>query len=85
MSEEKPWKKGIFEIAQETSSTIQPFRIKYTPLREAAYIDDDFLPAHLYQLIKLGGLEASIEFHEPITEIKDPIQECEKWRQWSKI
>ena len=83
MHEQKAWRKGAFEIAHETDRFIQPFRIRYKPLRKAAYIDNDFFPVHLYKLFRYGGIEASIEFHDPV-KVENPIEDCEKWRNWAR-
>lgn len=83
ISGEKPWKKGAFDIAHDTGCFVQPFRLSYEPLRETAYIDDDFFPTHLLRLTKHDSIKAKIEFHEPV-KITDPIKDCEKWSQWSK-
>lgn len=83
LAESKPWKKGAFEIAFENKVLIQPFRISYTPLRSAAYIDKDFFPFHLYQLAGLPKIEAQIEFHAPVA-VTDPIKDCAFWCQWAQ-
>lgn len=81
--ENKSWRKGAFEIAHEQDLSFQPFRISYSPLRAVAYIDDDFLPFHLYNLFGHERLHAKIEFHEPV-KIKDPIADCEYWQNWTR-
>jgi 1-acyl-sn-glycerol-3-phosphate acyltransferase len=83
MFENKSWRKGAFEIAHEQGVKFQPFRITYFPLRAAAYIDDDFLPLHLFNLFDHKRIHAKIEFHEPVT-IKDPIADCEYWQNWTR-
>lgn len=83
ISESKPWRTGAFEIAMQTETMIQPFRIVYSPLRQAAYIDDDNFLRHLFNLFKYKHIKAMIEFHHPvyITEI---ATDCTYWQQWSK-
>lgn len=81
--ENKSWRKGAFEIAHEQDLFFQPFRISYSPLRAVAYIDDDFLPVHLYNLLGHERIHAKIEFHEPV-KIKDPIADCEYWQNWTR-
>ncbi len=81
--ENKPWKKGAFEIAHEQNFLLQPFRLTYTPLRAVAYIDDDFLPTHLGNLFFHKNIKAKLEFHEPI-KVSDPIADCNHWQAWSK-
>lgn len=81
--ESKPWKKGAFRIAFETGALIQPFRIKYKPVRTVAYIDDDIFLFHLYNLCKSPGIQAQIEFHPPVT-VTDVTLDSLKWHLWSK-
>ena len=83
LGENKPWRRGIFEVAQQAGATIQPFRISYKPLRELAYIDNDFFPLHLFRLMRLKKIQAKIEFHKPIT-VSNPETDVETWRQWSQ-
>ena len=78
----RPWKKGAFDIAHQTQCFIQPFRLTYNPLRETAYIDDDFFPTHLLRLARRDRIEAKIEFHKPV-KVTDPLKDCEKWQQWA--
>ncbi len=81
--ENKSWRRGAFEIAHEHDLLLQPFRLSYSPLRAAAYIDDDFLPLHLYNLFSHERIHAKIEFHEPV-KIKDPVSDCEYWQNWTR-
>ena len=83
LNELKSWKKGAFEIALENNIMIQPFRISYSPIRPAAYIEKDFFPVHLYQLAVLKEIHAEIEFHPPVS-VKDSIADCAFWSQWSR-
>jgi 1-acyl-sn-glycerol-3-phosphate acyltransferase len=83
LDENKPWRRGIFEVAQQANALVQPFRISYKPLREVAYIDDDFFPLHLFRLIGLKKIRAIIEFHKPV-RITNPEVDSETWRQWSQ-
>ncbi|MGE0634369.1 MAG: 1-acyl-sn-glycerol-3-phosphate acyltransferase, partial [Pseudobdellovibrionaceae bacterium] len=83
ISESKVWRKGAFEIAYEKEILVQPFRISYSPLREVAYIDDDFFPTHLGRLFRLKRIQAKIEFHPPV-KITDPIKECLAWSNWAR-
>jgi 1-acyl-sn-glycerol-3-phosphate acyltransferase len=83
MDESKPWKLGVFEIAKEMKVPIQPFRLRYTPLRKAAFINEDIFPLHLFQLAKSGEVKAEIEFHPPVM-IQDPVASCLYWQNWSK-
>ena len=83
LAENKPWRRGIFEVAQQANALVQPFRISYEPLREVAYIDDDFFPLHLFHLMGLKKIRAKIEFHKPV-RITNPEADSETWRQWSQ-
>ena len=81
--ENKPWRRGAFEIAHENDLFLQPFRLTYAPLRTVAYIDDDFLPTHLCRLFTQKSIQAKLEFHAPI-KVTDPVADCEYWQAWSK-
>jgi 1-acyl-sn-glycerol-3-phosphate acyltransferase len=83
MFESKPWRKGVFELAKEFGIAVQPFRIRYTPTRVAAYIGRDFFPLHLFRLAQAGGVKAKIEFH-PSVQVQDAEQGCSTWRSWSQ-
>jgi 1-acyl-sn-glycerol-3-phosphate acyltransferase len=83
MFESKPWRKGAFEIAKEFGIPIQPFRIRYTPARRAAYIGRDFFPLHLFRLAQAGGVKAKIEFH-PSVQVDDVEESTSTWRSWSQ-
>ena len=75
------WKKGVFEIAEEHDILVQPFRLRYTPLRAAAYIDQDDLLSHMYALFKVPQLDVYLEFHEPV-KISSHIADCSFWKNW---
>lgn len=79
--ESKPWRKGAFEIAKELGIPVQPFRIRYTPSRAAAYVGRDFFPFHLFRLAQNGGVQARIDFHPPVL-ISDPVEASWAWRSW---
>lgn len=78
---EKPWKPGIFKIAQSTGKKIQPFRIRYQPGRTAAYIDRDFFPFHISRLAKQGPTLAEIEYGEPV-RITHPLRQLKETQAW---
>lgn len=84
LQEQKPWRRGVFELARDQGISIQPFRLSYQPPREAAYIDRDFFPTHLYKLMGFGQIQAKIEFHEPVTVSSHPAQDAEYWQAWSR-
>ena len=75
------WKKGVFEIAEKNHILIQPFRIRYEPLRAAAYVGNDNLLQHMYRLFSFKKIQVSIEFHEPIM-IQNSLEECLYWKNW---
>ena len=83
LDESKPWKRGAFSLAKKMKIKVQPFRLTYTPLRVAAYIDDDFFPAHLNKLCRHGKIHATLEFHEPV--IIDHAETArKKWEKWAR-
>lgn len=83
LDESKPWRWGAFKIAKNNGIPVQPFRLRYHPLREAAYIDRDFLPYHLWNLLNLERIEAYLEFHDPV-QITNPQQDAEYWWKWTR-
>ena len=81
--EEKPWKKGLFEIAKSTQTQIQPFRIHYSHPRECAYIDDDQLFTSLMKLFSIS--KKSILFTWGNSFLPSHIEsEIEETRQWTQ-
>ncbi len=81
LNEHTPWKRGAFRIAQEAGIPVQAFRIRYHPLRTAAFIDDDSFLSHLLRACDAGGIHASIEFADP--ELVSSAEEaCARWHQW---
>jgi 1-acyl-sn-glycerol-3-phosphate acyltransferase len=77
------WRYGLFETAYVRKIKIQPFRIRYVPLRKVAFVgDDEFLP-HLHNLLKIKKIRAVIEFHEPV-DVDDPIECSGKWHSWAQ-
>lgn len=83
LNEDKPWRHGLFEVAQKSKIPIQPFRISYQPLRSVAYIKKDQFLSHLYKLVQLKEIKVTIEFHEPVA-IKDPISCSQYWQKWTR-
>lgn len=82
ISGERLWKKGSFEIAYELGIPVQPLRIRYSPLRVVAYVEDDVLPIHLLKLAQQRLLKADLELHPEIL-IKDVESDMEYCRRWS--
>lgn len=83
IDESKPWKSGAFKIAARGNFKIQPFRIKYSSPRTAAYIDDDNLILHLMKMSQADKIEATLEFHEPVY-LSDLERDMAYWRKWSQ-
>lgn len=77
------WRKGVFEIAKNENISVQPFRIRYSSPRSAAYIDDDNLLIHMFNLFSLKSMDAFLEFHEP-ANIKSITEDCVYWKQWAE-
>jgi 1-acyl-sn-glycerol-3-phosphate acyltransferase len=75
-----PWKKGIFEIAQQIQKPIQLFRIEYSPLRESAYIDDDQLLKQMKQLSKFKNKIITLTWLDYYKEVSDPFTFAESLR-----
>ncbi len=83
LTEEKPWRRGAFEIAKLNSLKIQPFRINYSPREIVAFVGDDALVPHLWRLLKTRDVRAEIEFHSPVA-ISDADSACLDWQNWAK-
>lgn len=83
LSENKPWRHGVFNIAHKHKIPVQPFRIRYEPLRKVAYIDKDTFATHLLSLLRLEKVKAFIEF-DAVRLIDDPVQDCEAIREWTR-
>ncbi|MBC7712456.1 MAG: 1-acyl-sn-glycerol-3-phosphate acyltransferase [Rhizobacter sp.] len=73
------WQKGVFEIAGNNKIKVQPFKLTYQPLREAAYIDDDNLLVHMYDLFKHKTIKVILEFHDPVDV---SVNDCDQWKSW---
>ncbi len=82
LDENVPWKRGAFKIAHDHQIKVQPFRIRYTPLRRAAFVGKDLFVPHLWKLLTEGGVEATLEWGEPqfITDIR---KDCESMQRWT--
>lgn len=84
LDESKPWRNGVFKLAHQNNIPVQPFRITYKPLRIMAYIDKDFFPTHLWNLLASGKrCKAVIEFGA-VQTITDPTADCESLWKWSQ-
>jgi len=83
IDESKQWRSGAFHIAHKYNIPVQPFWICYQPVREAAYLLEDTFATHFWKLLRLNGIQAFIEYHEPI-QITDPKKDCHYWWQWTR-
>lgn len=83
LGDEKPWRWGAFQIAARYGIPLQPFRIRYTPARRAAFLGDDNFVPHLWRLVRDGEIEATVEFSEPV-KVSNPEASCNQWREWSQ-
>ena len=83
LTESKPWRTGAFKIALEHKVPVQPFRLRYTPARPVAFIDDDMLAPHLWRLLRQGHLTAELEFGVPQL-IEDPIKDSQRLWRWAQ-
>lgn len=75
------WKKGAFEIAEKNNIKLQPFRIRYKPLRAAAYVGKDNFLVHMYQILRFKEINVTLEFHEPVF-ITNSLDDCRFWKNW---
>jgi 1-acyl-sn-glycerol-3-phosphate acyltransferase len=71
LDENKRWKKGIFEIAQELELPVQLFHLRYMPARESAYIDDDQLVRKMRSILKIKNKTVTLTWHEMFSQIED--------------
>lgn len=83
ITETKPWRHGAFKIAEKHQIPVQPFRIRYEPLRDVAYIDDDMLATHMMALLRHEKIKAFIEFG-PVRMIEDAARDCDAIRDWTR-
>jgi 1-acyl-sn-glycerol-3-phosphate acyltransferase len=81
LEEDMLWKPGAFRLAEETGAPLQLFRLRYKPLRRAAFIDDDAFVPHLLGLCRERVIHAEIEFAPPI-RVRKWRQELEKGQVW---
>lgn len=81
LTEDSPWRPGVFRLAEETGVPLQMFRLRYRPLRLAAFIDDDSFLLHLLRLCGHGEVEAELEFAPPfvVTNWRKALEEGQSW------
>ena len=83
ITEDKPWRHGAFKIAQKHQIPVQPFRIRYEPLRKVAYVGKDTFATHLLTLLRLERVKAIIEF-DTVRLITDATADCDAIRNWTR-
>jgi len=83
LTEDLPWRRGPFEIAQQHGIKVQPFRITYRPLRRCAFLGEDGLVTHLLQVLREPVIEVNVEFAPPVA-IGDAAADAEKWWRWAR-
>ncbi len=80
LDESKPWKKGIFEIAESEGIPVQLFKIGYSPLRPCAYVEEDHFIQQLNLLFKTKNKKATLTWVERHTSITHAVEFAEKLR-----
>ena len=60
---------------------MQAFRLRYRPARAAAYIDQDFFPLHMLNLMKLPKVVAELEFGE-VFRVNDVEKDLARIKTW---
>lgn len=83
LTEDKPWRHGVFKIAHKYDIPVQPFRVRYEPLRKVAYVGKDNFATHLLALLRLERVKAIIEF-DRVRNIDEPETDCEEIRRWTR-
>ncbi len=83
LNEDKPWKKGLFEVAKSTNTLIQPFKIQYSHQRECAYIDNDQLFSSLMGLFNLKNKSICFSWGSAFAP-NDLDQDIESTRLWTQ-
>lgn len=81
LNEEKPWRWGPFQLAKDFQLPVIPFRLRYEPLRETAYLLEDTFVPHLWKLLR-HRVTARLEFHEPVF-IERPEKDALYWHRWA--
>ncbi len=64
LDEAKLWKKGAFEIAQDSNIPVQLFKLSYKPLRESAYIDDDNIMTQMSHMLDIKNKTVHLQWLE---------------------
>ncbi len=79
LNEDKPWKKGIFEISHAHQIPIKAFKLRYQPLRESAYIDNDSLLGQMWRILQVKNKKVYLQWL-PFFAVKNPQQTAEDIR-----
>lgn len=79
MHEEKIWKKGIFEIAQDYQIPVQLFKVDYHPLEESSYVGDVSLIEKMNEQLSVHPKKANLHWLENI-KISHPENDAENLR-----
>ena len=82
VDEKVAWKRGAFRIAKDNGIRIQPFRIRYSPLRRAAFVGKDLFVPHLWKLLAEGSVHATLEWGET-RAVTDVSRDCEEIQRWT--
>jgi 1-acyl-sn-glycerol-3-phosphate acyltransferase len=83
LREDIGWRPGAFRLAEDSGVPLQAFRLRFTPIRDVAYIDDDSFLPHLMNLCRLKAIHAEIEFAPPET-VTDWKASLARWHAWSR-
>jgi 1-acyl-sn-glycerol-3-phosphate acyltransferase len=78
----RPWKPGVFRVAQELQVPLQPFCIRYRPAHRAAFESPSML-LHCLNINNDGHLDVILTVG-PKVLVKDPQKECTEWDSWNK-
>ena len=83
LNENTAWRKGLFEIAQDTNTDIQCFRFKYSPLRACAYIEQDNLLLTMIRLFQTPHKTVTLHWGPcgPITDLHWQMEAMQRWTQ----
>ena len=84
LDEGRPWRPGAFRIANAAGNVpVQPFRLTYDPVAQAAFVGQDALLPHLFRLLRSRPIVTRIEFGEPRL-VQDPHAEAQACWTWSR-
>jgi 1-acyl-sn-glycerol-3-phosphate acyltransferase len=82
----KNWRRGVFSVAKQTGCFLQPMGLSYDPIRRAAYIDDDNLLSHMFNLIRNQKMTMTVKFFPAfkIQNLEEDMQRVsQEVRQWA--